>query len=231
MAITGDWNYQGGGDRKSYYHQFRDSRSRHEQLRPTRSQLGVPKSREDAMTDVIFNPRTFTSNLLHNLEYFFIGRYAGLAGYFFPGMFAMLALLAAPRRRPGWQWLVLAAALAQGLIFVIGTPYTWSGGGVGNRYFFAGYGVMLFLLPPIESLGAGVRAVGDRRLVRRADGAEPVRRVVQAEREREGGAAADVSGGADAAERPAGLHGAGARARSWFGGLGQGDSGLPRHVP
>ena len=52
------------------------------------------------MTHVIFNPRTFASNLPHNLEYFFIGRYAGMLGYFFPGFFAMLALLAAPRRRP-----------------------------------------------------------------------------------------------------------------------------------
>jgi len=48
---------------------------------------------------------------------------------------------------------VLGAALMQGLIFLIVTPYTWSGGGVGNRYFFSGYGVMLFLLPPIESIG------------------------------------------------------------------------------
>ena len=60
----------------------------------------------------------------------------------------------APRRRPGWQWLVLASGLLQGLIFIVATPYTWSGGGVGNRYFFGGYGVMLFVLPPIESLAA-----------------------------------------------------------------------------
>jgi hypothetical protein len=66
----------------------------------------------------------------------------------------MIALVAAPRRRPGWQWLVLGSALAQGLIFVIATPYTWSGGGVGNRYFFTGYAAMLFLLPPLESITA-----------------------------------------------------------------------------
>jgi hypothetical protein len=158
MLISGEWNYQGGGDRKSYYHQFPFQN----QAQPPSStpvapdelerQLGVPKSRDTAMTDVIFNPRTFGSNLRHNLAYFFAGRFAGLAGYFFPGLFAMLALLAAPRKRPGWQWLVLAAALAQGLIFIVATPYTWSGGGVGNRYFLSGYGVMVFLLPPIESL-------------------------------------------------------------------------------
>jgi len=44
------------------------------------------------MSDVIFNPRTFASNLLHNLEYFFVGRHAGMLPYFFPGFFAMIAL-------------------------------------------------------------------------------------------------------------------------------------------
>jgi len=146
MAVSGDWNYQGGGDRKSYYFEFPF------QTQGTKNEIGVTKSREDAMTHVIFSPRTFWSNLLHNVEYFFVGRYAGLVGYFLPGAFAILALLAAPRRRPGWQWLVLAAALAQGFIFIIGTPYTWSGGGVGNRYFMSGYGVMVFLLPPLESI-------------------------------------------------------------------------------
>lgn len=147
MAISGEWNYQGGGERRrSYYNEFPF------QTEGTTNALGVEKSRDDAMAHVVFNPRTFWSNLFHNLQYFFIGRFAGMAGYFLPGAFAILALLAAPRRRPGWQWLVLGAALAQGLFFIITTPYTWSGGGVGNRYFMGGYGVMLFLLPPIESL-------------------------------------------------------------------------------
>lgn len=146
LAISGEWNYQ-GGDRDTYVFEFpfQNDVPKHE--------LGTPKSREGVLGHIIFNPRTFTSNLGHNLEYFFVGRHAGLVGYFFPGIFAIAALFAAPRRRPGWQWLVLASALLQGLIFLIATPYTWSGGGVGNRYFFGGYGVMLFLLPPIESIG------------------------------------------------------------------------------
>ena len=147
MAMTGDWNYQGGGERRrSYYFEFPF------QTEGTTNTLGVEKSREDAMTHIIFNPRTFTSNLLHNLAYFVAGRHAGLLPYFFVGFFAIVALIAAPKRRPAWQWLVLGAALVQGLVFIIGTPYTWSGGGVGNRYFMSGYGVMLFLLPPIESI-------------------------------------------------------------------------------
>jgi hypothetical protein len=149
MAISGEWNYQ-GGDRNTYYSEFplQNPVSQHD--------LGQIKSREGVLAGVIFNPRTFASNLAHNVEYFFIGRYTGLLGYFFPAVFAMAACLAAPRRRPLWQWLVLAAALLQGLVFIVATPYTWHGGGVGNRYFFGGYGVMLFVLPPIASLWASI---------------------------------------------------------------------------
>ena len=144
-AISGEWNFQ-GGDRDTYYFEFPF------QNQTATRELGITKSRETVLTHIIFNRRTFVTNLGHNLGYFVAGRYAGLVGYFFPAVFAIAALLAAPTRRPAWQWLVLAAGLAQGLIFIVATPYTWHGGGVGNRYFFSGYGVMLFVLPPIESL-------------------------------------------------------------------------------
>jgi hypothetical protein len=147
-AISGEWNYQ-GGDRETYYVEFPF------QNEVAKNELGLSKSRGELfLSHIIFNPRTFTSNLTHNLEYFFIGRHTGLIGYFFPAVFGMCAFLLAPRKRPGWQWLVLASGLLQGLVFLISQPYTWHGGGVGNRYFFSGYGVMLFVLPPIQSLGA-----------------------------------------------------------------------------
>jgi hypothetical protein len=145
LAITGEWNFQ-GGDRDTYYFEFPF------QNESVTKELGIRKSREDVLTHIVFNPRTFASNLGHNLEYFVVGRHTGLLGYFFPGLFAIGAFLAVRRRRVSWQWLVLAAGLAQGLIFIVMTPYTWHGGGVGNRYFFGGYGVLLFLLPPIESI-------------------------------------------------------------------------------
>jgi hypothetical protein len=147
LAITGEWNFQ-GGERETYYFEFPF------QNETVTRELGITKSRETMMTHIVFNPRTFASNLAHNLEYFFAGRYAGLLGYFFPALFAIAAMLMAPKRRPAWQWVVLAGGLVQGLIFIVLTPYTWHGGGVGNRYFFSGYGVMLFVLPPIESLAA-----------------------------------------------------------------------------
>ncbi len=108
--------------------------------------------RDDSLTDVIFDRRVFWTNLTHNLGYFFVGRYAGLVPYYFPAVFALAAFLAAPRRRPVWQYLVLAAGMAQIVFFIITQPYSWLGGGgsVGNRYFMGGYGVFLFLLPPLS---------------------------------------------------------------------------------
>lgn len=147
--ISGEWNYQ-GGERETYYVEFPF------QNEVAKQELGLSKSRGEFLGDIIFNPRTFTSNLTHNLEYFFVGRHTGLLGYFFPAVFAMCVFLLAPRQRPAWQWLVLGSGLLQGLVFLISQPYTWHGGGVGNRYFFSGYGVMLFVLPPIQSLGASL---------------------------------------------------------------------------
>jgi hypothetical protein len=148
MAISGEWNYQGGEDRRTFYYEF--------PLQTPKSGLdvGAPKERNEALTEIIFNRSVFWTNLTHNLRYLFVGRYAGIVPYFFPAAFALVAFLVAPRRRPVWQWLVLFGALAQPLFFIVITPYTWLGGGgsVGNRYFMGAYGAFLFLLPPISSV-------------------------------------------------------------------------------
>jgi hypothetical protein len=147
LAISGDWNYQ-GGERNTYYWEYPFQSPR------TTNELGVPKARDEALTQIIFDRSVFFSNLLHNLRYFFVGRYAGLIPYYFPAVFALAAFLASARRRPGWQYFVLAGALGQIVLFIISVPYTWNGGGgsVGNRYFMGAYGVFLFLFPPIRSI-------------------------------------------------------------------------------
>jgi Dolichyl-phosphate-mannose-protein mannosyltransferase len=152
MAISGEWNYQGGQDRSTFYYEF--------PLQTPRSgfDVGAPKERNEALTEIIFNRSVFWTNLAHNLRYLFVGRYAGIIPYFFPAAFALAAFLAAPQRRPLWQWLVLCGGLAQPLFFIVGTPYTWLGGGgsVGNRYFMGAYGAFLFLLPPISSVAVAL---------------------------------------------------------------------------
>ena len=145
MAITGEWNYQ-GGDRRTFNFEFPF------QTPESTFEVGLLKARDEALTDIIFDRRVFWTNLWHNLGYAFVGRYSGLVAYFFPAVFALAAFLAAPRRRPAWQYLVLAAGLTQIVFYIITTPYTWLGGGglVGNRYFMGAYGVFLFLLPPLS---------------------------------------------------------------------------------
>jgi hypothetical protein len=151
LAISGEWNYQ-GGQRSTFYYDF-------PLQRPVSGfTAGSERARNEALTDIIFDRRVFLTNLTHNIGYVFVGRYAGLVAYFFPAVFAMFAFLAGLRRRRGWEALVLCAGLAQVLFFIIVTPYTWLGGGgsVGNRYFMGAYGVFLFLIPPIARVSVAM---------------------------------------------------------------------------
>jgi hypothetical protein len=145
-AISGEWNYQ-GGERRTFYWEFPY------QTAKSGFEVGLEKARDEALTDIIFDPNVFWTNLRHNLGWYFVGRYSGLVAYFFPAVLAIGAFLVAFRSRPAWQVLVFAAGIAQIFLFIIATPYTWMGGGgsVGNRYFLGAYGVFLFLLPPIRS--------------------------------------------------------------------------------
>ena len=142
--------------------------------------VGVAKERNEALTEIIFDRRVFATNLSHNIWYFFVGRYAGILAYFFPALFALLAFLATFRRRPAWQYFVVAAVVAQMLTFAIGTPYTWNGGGgsVGNRYFMQRVWPVAFSHAGPAAALAGVRALDWRRALHGAARAEPVLRVV-----------------------------------------------------
>jgi hypothetical protein len=150
-AISGEWNYQGGHDRSTFYSEY--------PLQTPDSGFGVgsTKERNETLTEIIFDRRVFATNLAHNVAYFFVGRYTGLVAYFFPAVFALAAFAVGFRRRPAWQFLVVAAALAQMLTFIIATPYTWHGGGgsVGNRYFMSAYGLFLFLMPSLSRWSLG----------------------------------------------------------------------------
>ena len=142
-AISGEWNYQGGEERRSCYTEF--------PLQTAESTLApcAEKERNEALTEIIFDRRVFWTNLAHNVGYYFVGRHAGIGAYFFPAVFALAAFAIGVRRRPVWEYLVAAAILGQMFVFVVGTPYTWNGGGgsVGNRYFMSAYGLFVFLLP------------------------------------------------------------------------------------
>jgi hypothetical protein len=147
VAITGEWSYQ-GGERNTFYAAFPL------QTPSTGFTVGTTMSRSEALFDVIFDRNVFWTNLGHNLVYAVVGRYAGLMPYFFPAVLALVTCLVNVRRRPAWQFFALAGGLAQLLFFIVGTPYTWNGGGgsVGNRYFMGAYGAFLFALPAVRGV-------------------------------------------------------------------------------
>ena len=148
VAISGEWNYQ-GGERRPFDFEFPFQTP---EATPDSLFEGRTHGRDAVLTDVILNESVFLTNLANNLKWYFVGRYAGLVAYFFPAVFALAGFIIAFRQRLAWQYVALAAGLAQILLFIVMLPYTWAGGGgsVGNRYFLGAYGVFLFLIPPVS---------------------------------------------------------------------------------
>ena len=150
--ITGEWNYQGGLARKTFYGRFP-----FEQPAYDFNSLG-----RSVVTNEL--PLQFTSDsfaqLGRNLGYFVTGRHFGLAPYFFPGLVIAGWMIA--RRRPPAPWQTAIAGMlvlsALGLLFLL--PNTWSGGGgpLGNRYFLSFYPAFFFLLPAGRSVVPGLVA-------------------------------------------------------------------------
>jgi hypothetical protein len=163
VAVTGDWNYQ-GGERKTFY-SVGDGRFEggfpFQNDATTFDTAGLPSVGGGSFA-VLFTRDALLEVLPHNLGYFLFGRHAGFAVYFFPGLMAILLFLAATRDRAVWQWLTLAAGAGTAFMLLVYMPFTWSGGGgpVGNRYFLGTYGVFLFLVPPLQTAVAGLLTLG-----------------------------------------------------------------------
>jgi hypothetical protein len=151
LLITGDWNFQ-GGDRNTFYGAFPFMTG------DAGFDVGLDRATNEVLTNIVFDPTVFWSRLAWNLVYFVAGRHSGLLPYFFPGLFAAAAFLWPRAVRKRWQWLVAGAIAAEILLVVVWIPYNYFGGGgvLGNRYFMSTYGLLLFLLPPIESIGAAL---------------------------------------------------------------------------
>ncbi|MDH4066169.1 MAG: hypothetical protein OEW19_17345, partial [Acidobacteriota bacterium] len=158
IAITGEWNYQ-GGDRRTFYSAmggfpFQTERNQFEAVGDDRTTNSIPM-------EVLTGRQALIDVFRRNLGYFFFGRHTGFVAYYFPGMMAMLLFLAATRDRAVWQWLTLAAGLGSAVALILYMPYTYSGGGgpVGNRYFLGVYPVFLFLTPPLQTAVPGIIAM------------------------------------------------------------------------
>ncbi len=158
VAITGEWNYQ-GGDRRTCYSSlggfpFQTEQATFEAVCADRATDGIP-------LEVLVSRDALVEVFRRNLGYFFVGRHTGFAVYYFPGVMAMLLFLLATRDRAVWQWLTLAAGLGSAVALLLYMPFTYSGGGgpIGNRYFLGVYPVFLFLVPPLQTAVPGLVAM------------------------------------------------------------------------
>ena len=210
VAITGDWNFQ-GGDRRTFYGTYpfqergaavgrRGPGPRHQPGAAGRpSSTGASSGRSSRTTwptssSAVTRACCRTSSRASSRSCAF--------------------LLARGKRAP-WQWLVLAAAAAEMLLLLLWVPYTFNGGGgsIGNRYFMSTYGVLLFLLPPICRRWRGPLVpwvVGA--LFSAQTHLQPVLLLLQPVRAGQAGAAALAPRRTDAGQRPAHQHAAEPRA-------------------
>jgi hypothetical protein len=148
VAVSGEWNYQGGSDRRTCYEKYPF------QQPGVGLEICAARGRDEAQSDILFDPEVFWTNLRANIVYFVAGRNSGLMPYYFPLVFGTVAFFLARGRREPWQWFVLGGVLAHIGVQLVLWPYTYYGGGgsVANRYFMGAYGASVFLFPPIQSI-------------------------------------------------------------------------------
>ena len=159
IAVTGDWNYQ-GGERKTFYGAGDGTFTGgfpYQNEASTFDSVGLGRVGGGSF-GVLFTRDALLEVFPHNLGYFLLGRHTGFVPYYMPGMMAILLFLLATRDRAMWQWLTLAAGVITAVVLLIYMPFTWNGGGgpVGNRYFLGTYGVFLFLVPPMQAAVAAL---------------------------------------------------------------------------
>jgi hypothetical protein len=167
VAITGEWNYQGGEDRGTFYSADPDAAGPRiggfpfQTERHTFDTTGIIRETNRVPVEVLATPDALLHVFRRNIGYFFFGRHTGFVPYFFAGAVAMVLFLWRPRQRPAWQWLTLAAGLGSAIALILYMPYSYSGGGgpVGNRYFLGVYPVFLFVTPPLATLTAPLVAI------------------------------------------------------------------------
>ncbi len=156
VALTGEWNYQ-GGERKTFYDRFpfdgQGTTFDDAGHWMTTESLGpLVAEQDDEGTSERTGPARarieIWESLLWNLGYFWIGRFGGMLGYFGSAVVALLLfVLIGPRSRDGGLALVAILLSAFAYIWII--PDNWYGGGgtVGNRYFLNVLPAFLFLVP------------------------------------------------------------------------------------
>jgi hypothetical protein len=135
LGITGEMNYQ-GGERKTF-----SGRYPFQQADLTFDNTGLSK-----VTSEIYTHQPWDI-VLHDLYFYVIGRFSGVAIYCFPAVAAALVFLFSRRKRPD-QWLLFGIAVFGCLLLIVWMPVNYFGGGgtLGNRYFLNIFPLFFFLL-------------------------------------------------------------------------------------
>jgi hypothetical protein len=172
-AVTGEANYQ-GGERKTFYDRFpyesqewTFGNSGHWMTTDHAGPLveGQDDEKVSRRTGPLRAPGEVERSFLRNLGYFWVGRFGGAVGGFFPVVLALAAFLAVgPRDRAAW--LAVAAFAVSYVFYLRMIPDNWYGGGgtVGNRYFLNLLPLAFVILPrgrewAVAALGTAVAAV------------------------------------------------------------------------
>jgi hypothetical protein len=179
-AVTGEANYQGGAERKTFYGTFpfewdadrqRETTFGNSGIWMSTNQLGPRVEGRDEVAasqgaEPPRSPREIRDSFLWNLGYFWVGRFGGALPYFLPFVAALALFLAmGPRSREGA--LALAALVVSYLFYIAMIPDNWYGGPtVGNRYFLNLLPLGLLLVPRgREALAAAIGALGSAALL------------------------------------------------------------------
>jgi hypothetical protein len=156
-AATGEWNYQGGRERKTFYGKFPFESYGvtfgNSGIWMSTNQLGprVEGKDEVATSQGSEPPRSrdeIGASFARNLGYFWIGRFGGVVPYFLPVAAAIL-LFAFPGPRSHVGWLSFAALAVSQIAYIAQIPDNWYGGSgtVGNRYFLNLLPLAFLLVP------------------------------------------------------------------------------------
>ena len=154
LAVTGDWNYQGGGEnRKTCYRAFPFDAP---DANFTNRCSGY--STDSVTTGFGEDAARATRVMADNAAYFVLGRHTGLLPYYLPALAAVLSCVVLRRRVLLQQWLTIGGVAIAIVGMLVLLPFTWAGGGgvPGNRYFLCLYPALFFVTPPIASMAATV---------------------------------------------------------------------------
>ena len=154
-GISGEFNYQGGLDRRYVSGHFPFEGPGFEF-----DDLGTTMTTDGIVIEEPLGPVAFLTLLIHNLRYFLVGRHFGFIPFFFPGVVVLLLFLWFRVEAQVWHWLILATAALAAVTLAVYMPYTWSGGGgpSGNRYYLSAYPLFLFLTPTLRGHGPAIAA-------------------------------------------------------------------------